>query len=58
MIITIKGIDKNVNECVNKAQIAINDWQCSGDDDFLTQASAELRNALDWLKIKEAINGR
>lgn len=58
MIITAVGIEKNVNIHVNKAQIAINDWQCSGDEDFLKQAAAELREALDWLKLKETINRR
>ena len=58
MIITAVGIEKNVNIHVNKAQIAINDWQCSGDEDFLQQAAAELREALDWLKLQETINRR
>ena len=58
MIITAVGIEKNVNIHVNKAQIAINDWQCSGDEDFLKQATAELREALYWFKLKETINKR
>lgn len=35
-----------VDELVNRAQLAINDWQCSGDGDCLEKAVAYLRAAL------------
>ena len=35
-----------VDELVNRAQLAINDWQCSGDLDCLEKAAAYLREAL------------
>lgn len=35
-----------VDELVNRAQLAINDWQCSGDVDYLEKAAAYLREAL------------
>lgn len=35
-----------VDELVNRAQLAINDWQCSGDVDCLEKAAAYLRAAL------------
>ena len=35
-----------VDELVNHAQLAINDWQCSGDVDCLEKAAAYLRAAL------------
>lgn len=35
-----------VDELVNRAQLAINDWQCSGDGDCLEKATAYLRAAL------------
>ena len=38
-------IDK-INSYVNRAQLAINDWQCSGDVDCLEKAAAYLRAAL------------
>lgn len=34
-----------VDELVNRAQLAINDWQCSGDSDCLEKAAAYLRAA-------------
>lgn len=57
MIVTAEKIKEHANVHVNKAQIAINDWQCSGDEDFLKQAAANLREALDWLKLKEGLFG-
>lgn len=57
MIVTADGIKRNIENSVNKAQLAINDWQCSGEDDFLKQAAANLREALDWLKLKEGLLG-
>ena len=57
MIVTADGIKRNIENSVNKAQLAINDWQCSGEDDYLKQAAANLRDAVDWLAIKEAIQG-
>lgn len=35
-----------VDELVNRAQLAINDWQCSGDVDCLEKAAAYLRAAM------------
>lgn len=35
-----------VDELVNRAQLAINDWQCNGDMDCLEKAAAYLRAAL------------
>lgn len=36
-----------VDELVNRAQLAINDWQCSGDDDYLHKAAACLKAAAE-----------
>lgn len=33
-------INKTINDYVNRAQIAINDWQCSGELYYLAQAKA------------------
>lgn len=34
-----------VDELVNRAQLAINDWQCSGDGDYVQKAYANLQQA-------------
>ena len=34
-----------VDELVNRAQLAINDWQCSGDGDYVHKAYANLQQA-------------
>lgn len=34
-----------VDELVNRAQLAINDWQCSGDVDYVHKAYANLQQA-------------
>lgn len=36
-----------IMDCVNRAQLAINDWQCSGEIYYLEQARAELNKAID-----------
>lgn len=36
-----------VDELVNRAQLAINDWQCSGETYYLRQAQANLGSALE-----------
>lgn len=41
------NIEDYKNRLVNDAQMAINDWQCSGDDDYLHKASAYLRAAAE-----------
>ena len=37
-----------VDELVNRAQLAINDWQCSGDVDCLEKAAAYLCDTSKW----------
>ena len=39
-------IDK-INSYVNRAQLSINDWQCSNEADYLRQAQANLGSALE-----------
>ena len=41
------NIEDYKNRLVNDAQMAINDWQYSGDDDYLHKASAYLRAAAE-----------
>ena len=41
------NIEDYKNRLVNDAQMAINDWQCSGDDDYLYKAAAYLRVAAE-----------
>lgn len=36
-----------VDELVNRAQLSINDWQCSNEADYLRQAQANLGSALE-----------
>lgn len=43
-----------VDELVNRAQLAINDWQCSGDVDCLEKAAAYLRAALELARAARA----
>lgn len=38
--------ERTIMDYVNRAQLAINDWQCSGDVDCLEKAAAYLRAAL------------
>lgn len=45
MNIKEESINK-VAELVNRTQLAINDWECSGDVDCLEKAAAYLRAAL------------
>lgn len=44
---------KKTDELVNRAQLAINDWQCSGDMDYLEKAVAYLCAALKGERLKE-----
>lgn len=39
-------VDK-INSYVNRAQLSINDWQCSNEADYLRQAQANLGSALE-----------
>lgn len=39
--------ERTIMDCVNRAQLAINDWQCSGEIYYLEQARAELIKAID-----------
>lgn len=41
------NIEDYKNRLVNNAQMAINDWQCSGDDDYLHKAAACLKAAAE-----------
>lgn len=41
------NIEDYKNRLVNDAQLCINDWQCSGDDDYLHKAAAYLRAAAE-----------
>ncbi len=41
------NIEDYKHRLVNDAQLCINDWQCSGDDDYLYKASAYLRAAAE-----------
>ena len=43
-----------VDELVNRAQLAINDWQCSGETYYLRQAQANLGSALELAKSARA----
>ena len=38
-----------IMDCVNRAQLAINDWQCSGEIYYLEQARAELDKVIDMV---------
>ena len=38
--------ERTIMDCVNRAQLAINDWQCSGEIYYLEQAKAELAEAV------------
>lgn len=37
---------EKINDYVNRAQLAINDWQCSGEKYYLLQAVTLLNNAV------------
>lgn len=39
------NIEDYKHRLVNDAQLCINDWQCSGDDDYLHKAAAYLKAA-------------
>ena len=39
-------INNKISDYVNRAQLAINDWQCSGEIYYLEQAKAELAEAV------------
>lgn len=39
-------INNKIYNYVNRAQLAINDWQCSGEIYYLEQAKAELAEAV------------
>lgn len=39
--------ERTIMVCVNRAQLAINDWQCSGEIYYLEQARTELNKAID-----------
>lgn len=41
------NIEDYKHRLVNDAQLCINDWQCSGDDDYLYKAAAYLRAAAE-----------
>lgn len=41
------NIEDYKHRLVNDAQLCINDWQCSGDDDYLHKAMAVIRAAID-----------
>lgn len=43
-----------VDELVNRAQLAINDWQCSGETYYLRQAQANLGSALELARAAHA----
>nr|DAT26515.1 MAG TPA: hypothetical protein [Caudoviricetes sp.] len=46
-----------VDELVNRAQLAINDWQCSGDGDYVHKAYANLQQAAIRLTLsRQAVN--
>lgn len=38
--------ERTIMDCVNRAQLAVNDWQCSGEIYYLEQARAELAKAV------------
>ena len=38
--------ERTIMDCVNRAQMAINEWQCSGEIYYLEQAKAELAEAV------------
>ena len=38
--------ERTIMDCVNRAQLAINDWQCSGEIYYLEQARAELKKRM------------
>ena len=46
-------IDK-INSYVNRAQLGINDWQCSNETDYLRQAQANLGSALELARAAHA----
>lgn len=39
--------ERTIMDYVNRAQLAIDDWQCSGESYYLEQAKAELTKAID-----------
>ncbi len=41
------NIEDYKHRLVNDAQLCINDWQCSGDDDYLHKAAAYLKAAAE-----------
>ena len=53
MNIKEESINK-VDELVNRAQLAINDWQCSGETYYLRQAQANLGSALELAESARA----
>ena len=38
--------ERTIMDCVNRAQLAINDWQCSGEKYYLLQAVTLLNKAV------------
>lgn len=47
------NIEDYKHRLVNDAQLCINDWQCSGDDDYLHKAAACLKAAVDNGKLED-----
>ena len=42
----MNDMERKIEDYVNRAQLAINDWQCSGDKYYLLQAETLLGKAI------------
>ncbi len=50
----IERVEGRIEDYVNRAQLAINDWQCSGDKYYLLQAETLLGKAVRLAAERDA----
>ena len=50
----MNDMERKIEDYVNRAQLAINDWQCSGDKYYLLQAETLLGKAVRLTAERDA----
>lgn len=50
----MNDMERKIEDYVNRAQLAINDWQCSGDKYYLLQAETRLGKAVRLTAERDA----
>ena len=50
----MNDMERKIEDYVNRAQLAINDWQCSGDKYYLLQAETLLGKAVRLAAERDA----